>query len=70
MANSAGAAERVNLIAEQLLKGAIAVNRGILPPKVKSVHELAGMTNDLQKTGELCRQLWNYNRNAGSGGAT
>lgn len=51
MANSAGAAERVNLIAEQLLKGAIAVNRGILPPKLKSVHELAEMTNDLQKKG-------------------
>lgn len=41
LANSAGAAERVKLIAEQLLKGAIAVHAGLLPPATKSAYELA-----------------------------
>jgi len=47
LANSAGAAERVNLIAEQLLKGAIAVNAGLLPPTVKPEHKLAELPPDL-----------------------
>ena len=49
LANSEGAAERVSLIAEQLLKGAIAVNRGILPPKGKSAYEVAALPQTLQK---------------------
>ncbi len=43
LANSAGASERVNVIAEQLLKGAIAVNRGLLPPASKPAYEVAAL---------------------------
>ena len=49
LANSAGAAERVNLIAKQLLKGAIAVNAGLLPPTVKPEHELAELPPGLRE---------------------
>ena len=49
LANSAGASERVNVIAEQLLKGAIAVNRGLLPPKTKEAYEVAVLPPGLQE---------------------
>ena len=49
LANSAGADERVSLIAEQLLKGAIAVNRGLLPPTAKSVRKVLAMPPALQE---------------------
>ena len=49
LANSAGAEERVSIIAEQLLKGAIAVNRGLLPPKAKSVHKVLTPPPGLQE---------------------
>ncbi|NCD07841.1 MAG: class A beta-lactamase-related serine hydrolase [Negativicutes bacterium] len=48
LANSAGADERVSLIAEQLLKGAVAVYRGLLPPTVKSAHEVLSLPDALQ----------------------
>lgn len=41
LANSAGAEESVQPIAEQLLKGAIAVNSGLLPPATKPQHKAA-----------------------------
>ncbi|WP_346353096.1 serine hydrolase domain-containing protein [Azotosporobacter soli] len=47
LANSAGAAERVKLIAEQLLKGAIAVNAGLLPPTTKPGNNVAALLPDL-----------------------
>ena len=50
LANSAGAAERVKLIAEQLLKGAIAVNAGRLPPTAKPEHELAELPPGLPES--------------------
>lgn len=43
LANSAGAAERVKIIAEQLLKGALAVHAGRLPPTAKAERELAAL---------------------------
>ncbi|MHC1714191.1 MAG: serine hydrolase domain-containing protein [Acidaminococcaceae bacterium] len=49
LANSAGAEERVSLIAEQLLKGAIAVHRGLLPPTAKSGHEVLALPTALQE---------------------
>ena len=49
LANSAGAEERVSLISEQLLKGAIAVHRGILPPKAKPVYEVLALPKGLQE---------------------
>lgn len=49
LANSAGAEERVSLIAEQLLKGAIAVNRGLLPPTVKSANAVLALPAALQE---------------------
>lgn len=49
LANSAGASERVNVIAEQLLKGAIAVNRGLLPPKIEEAYEVAALPPGLQE---------------------
>ena len=50
LANSAGAGERVSLIAEQLLKGAIAVYRGLLPPTAKGAHEVLALPTALQET--------------------
>lgn len=49
LANSAGAEERVHLIGEQLLKGALAVNRGRLPPKANPVHEARELPTGLQE---------------------
>lgn len=49
LANSAGAGERVSLIAEQLLKGAIAVYRGLLPPTAKGAHEVLALPTALQE---------------------
>lgn len=49
LANSAGAEERVSLIAEQLLKGAVAVNRGLLPPTARAVHEILALPAALQE---------------------
>lgn len=49
LANSAGAEERVSLIAEQLLKGAIAVHRGLLPPTAKSVQKVLELPEGLQE---------------------
>ena len=49
LANSAGASERVNVIAEQLLKGALAVNRGLLPPAAKPAYEVAALPPGLQE---------------------
>ncbi|MHC1718637.1 MAG: serine hydrolase domain-containing protein [Acidaminococcaceae bacterium] len=49
LANSAGADERVSIIAEQLLKGAIAVHRGILAPSAKSAHEVLALPTALQE---------------------
>lgn len=48
LANSAGAEERVSLIAEQLLKGAIAVNRGLLPPAGNPGYEVLALPGALQ----------------------
>lgn len=49
LANSAGAQERVSLIGEQLLKGAIAVNRSLLPPTAKPAHAVAALPQGLQE---------------------
>jgi hypothetical protein len=48
LTNSAGAGERVSLIAEQLLKGVIAVYRGLLPPTAKGAHEVLALPTALQ----------------------
>lgn len=49
LANSAGSAERVKLISGQLLKGALAVHAGLLPPKVKPDDEAAKLPLALQE---------------------
>ncbi|HWR38133.1 MAG TPA: serine hydrolase domain-containing protein [Patescibacteria group bacterium] len=49
LANSAGAAERVKLIAEQLLKGALAIHAGILPPAAKPEHKVAAVPPGLRE---------------------
>ncbi len=49
LANSAGAAERVKLIAGQLLKGALAVHAGLLPPTTKSEDKALKLPSGLQE---------------------